>query len=93
MSRLKKNNVLNSFKNNIEIESIESIILPKNEYAHVMSELNTNLTKEEREKHILVKPIGDFYYTIENNGFNNYRIIGKHRIVDEIISDWSGNYE
>ena len=74
MSILKKNKVLNSFKNNFEIEGIKPIILSKNEYAHVMSELNTNLTKEEREKHILVRPIGDFYYTIERNGFNITRL-------------------
>lgn len=51
--------------------------LPKEEYAQVMSELNTHLTEEQRSKKYVQKAIGDYLYTIENNGFNDYRIIGK----------------
>jgi len=43
----------------------------------VLHELNTNLTNEQREKKILTRYIGKYRYRIENNGFNEYRIIGK----------------
>ena len=54
--------------------------LPKAEYARVMSELNTNLTKEERANGKTVRAIGDFVYTVECNDFSEYRITGKRRI-------------
>ena len=54
--------------------------LSKEEYARVVSALNTNLTKEEREKKILQRAIGNYNYIIENNGFDNYRIIAKIKI-------------
>ena len=57
-----------------------TIILPRREYAHVMSELETNITLEQRSKKVFKKAIGDFYYTVENNGAGNYRIIGKKAI-------------
>lgn len=60
----------------------ETIILPKQEYAHVMSELNTNLSKEQRRQSVVSKAIGNYVYIVENNGFNNYRIIGKY-FIDE----------
>lgn len=44
---------------NIDDSNFEQIILPANEYAHVVSEINTNLTNEEQKKNILVKPVGD----------------------------------
>ena len=51
-----------------------------------MHELNTNLSNTQRMKKIITKPIGD-YYTVENNGFSQYRIIGKEPIDKDII-DW-----
>lgn len=60
--------------------SFETVFLPKNEYAHVMSELAQNLTKEEQMKSIITRPIGNYSYTVENNGFGNYRVIGKKPI-------------
>ena len=66
----------------------EPIVLPSGEYAYVISEINTNLTKEERKKSILVKPIGDYYYTFINKGFNDYIIIGKSRIENDVIVEW-----
>ena len=57
-----------------------TIILPKREYAHIMSELETNITLEQRSKKVFRKAIGDFYYTVENNGSGNFRIIGKRAI-------------
>lgn len=54
-------------------------LLPK-EYAKVMHELNTNLTKEELSEGITVRHIGDYTYYVEIDGFNDYRIIGKDEI-------------
>ena len=66
----------------------KTIILPKQEYAHVMSELATNLTEEQMGKSVILKAIGKYIYTFENNGFGEYRIIGK-RLVDEEVAKWS----
>lgn len=63
-------------------KSIKTIILPKQEYAHIMSEFATNMSKEQRQQPIVSKAIGDYIYTIENNGFGNYRVIGKVPIGD-----------
>lgn len=65
-----------------------TVFLPKQEYAHVMSEIATNITKEQSQKSVFEKAIGNYIYTVENNGFGNYRIIGKTIIdagdIDEI---------
>lgn len=71
----------------------EPLFLPLNEYAHVVSEVNTNLTNEERKKNILVKPVGDYYYTFINKGFNDYIIIGKKEIANNIEEEWSNQNE
>lgn len=68
-------------------KDFETIYLSSNEYAHVMSELNTHLSEEQRKKEIITKAIGDYYYTIENNGFDNYRIIGK-KPIDIDVDEW-----
>ncbi len=46
-----------------------TIRLPKDEYAHVMSEINTHMTEKERSQKVVTKAIGNHYYTFENNGF------------------------
>lgn len=71
------------------VKDYNTVVLSKNEYAHVMSELNTNLSDEQRKKKVITKAIGDFCYTIENNGFNNYRIIGKTPIDANVEGWWS----
>lgn len=60
----------------------KEVQLPKDEYARVMSELNTNLTKEQRKKKSITKAIGNHLYTVENNGFNNYKITKKEPLND-----------
>ncbi|MGD6877845.1 phage minor head protein [Bacillus infantis] len=57
--------------------NLETIYLPKQEYAHVMSEINTHMSDAQREQAVVSKAIGDYIYTFENHGFGNYRIIGK----------------
>ncbi|MGP1470035.1 MAG: hypothetical protein ACTTJE_00415 [Schwartzia sp. (in: firmicutes)] len=54
--------------------------LSKSEYARVMSELNTHLTKRERKERFLKKAIGNYLYSVENNGFDNYRILHRMKI-------------
>lgn len=65
-----------------------TVFLSKQEYAHVMSEIATNITKEQSQKSVFEKAIGNYIYTVENNGFGNYRIIDKTFIdagdLDEI---------
>ena len=68
-------------------KSLKTIILPKQEYAHVMSELATNMSKAQRQQPIVKKAIGDYIYTVENNGFGDYRIIGKKPIDGEKVSE------
>ena len=88
--RMKKSNIDKSKKSatlkiNIQlfaknVEDFETIILPKKEYAHIMSEIATNITEEQSKKKVIKKLIGDYCYTVENNGFGNYRVIGKELI-------------
>ena len=58
----------------------KQVFLPKDEYAHVMSEVATNITQDQQNTTIFEKAIGLYIYTFENLGFGNYRVIGKRRI-------------
>ena len=60
-----------------------TVKLERGEYAHVMSEIATNLTKEQAKKEVFKKVIGEFVYTVENNGFGDYRIIKKTKIQED----------
>ena len=62
----------------------KEIILSKEEYAHVMSELNSHLSEEDRQSKLISKPIGDYVYLVVNHGFDDYTIIGKYPIDYEI---------
>ena len=65
-----------------------TITLPKQEYAHVMSELATHMTAKQRNQRVVTKAIGKYFYTIENNGFGNYRVIGKEAIDNDVLEWW-----
>ena len=67
-----------------------TIHLDKDEYAHVISELNTHMTEEQRNKKIVRKAIGEYIYTVENNGFNDYRVIDKE-LIDSDFEEWWRN--
>lgn len=56
------------------------IKLSRKEYAKVMHNLNTHLSDEEKQKDALQKCIGDYLYIIQNNGFNNYVILGRIKL-------------
>lgn len=84
-----KNSIINPEGNRIQIsmqhfgkraEDFETFFLPKDEYAHVMSEIASNLTEEQASKRVIKKHIGDYIYTVENKGFGNLRVIGKDLI-------------
>lgn len=88
-----KSDIINNNLNNLlaikrDTSSIKTIILPKKEYAHVMSEIASNITEEQQKQKVLTKPIGDYFYTFENNGFGEYRIIGKKPIDEEALEWW-----
>ncbi len=61
-------------------EDMPTIRLPKQEYAHVMSEIASHLTDDDKTSPVFVKRIGNYQYTVENHGFGDYRIIAKRRI-------------
>ena len=86
----KPNNDSTGKKAAISSTSFPTIFLPSKEYAHVMSELATNLNAEQRRQPIVTKAIGDYFYTVENNGFGNYRVINKEPI-DFIYDDEEGD--
>ena len=65
-------------------EQFRTVRLSADEYAHVMSEISTNLTKEQAKKNVFPKLIGDYTYTVENNGFGDYRIIGKAKTEEDL---------
>lgn len=69
----------------------KTIILSRSEYAMVMHELNTHLTPEEREQNVIIRPIRNHVYTVENNGFNNYRVIGRVKIDRYAVERWEEN--
>lgn len=61
-----------------------TIRLSKKEYAMVVSELNSNLTAEDIKPGFRNKTIGDYIYTFEIYGFDNYRFVGKKKISETI---------
>lgn len=67
-----------------EAKDFKTVILPKKEYAHVMSEISTNITKEQSSKTVFSKAIGDYIYTVENKGFGEYRVINKVKIEEDL---------
>ena len=52
------------------------------EMAKITSEFNTNLTNAERKKKFVARAVGNYYYKARNNGFNDYKFIGRYLIDD-----------
>ncbi len=89
MLNIDKSKKSGTLKINIQLfakkaEDFETVILPKEEYAHIMSEIATNLTEVQAKKKVFGKPIGDYIYTVENKGFGNYRVIKKVKISEDL---------
>lgn len=68
--------------------SRKQIILPPDEYAEVISEFNTHMSDEDRTRRLVTKPIGNYYYTVINRGFDDYTVIGKRPIIDDVEEQW-----
>lgn len=61
-----------------------TIKLPKQEHAAVTHELNTWLWHKEVSGSVIKKPIGNYIYTVQVNGFDDYRILGRTKIAAAI---------
>lgn len=57
------------------VKYMDEVWLPDDEYAMVMSELNTHMNDEDRKHALVRKAIGDNVYTVINRGFNKYTVI------------------
>lgn len=64
--------------------SRKTVKLGTKEFAHVMSELRTNITKEEKTHTVVNKAIGNFVYSFENHFDDTYRVIGKRKIPESV---------
>lgn len=60
---------------------LPTVWLPPNEYATIMSEINTNFSKYQ-DKEVFAHESGDYIYIAENHGYNNHRIIKKIKVKD-----------
>ena len=79
--------------NYFNTSNIATVYLPKDEYAHVISEINTHMSDEQRAMPVVSKAIGDYIYTFENYGFNEYRIIDKRLIEGDIYEEIQRIYD
>lgn len=65
------------------IDSVPELRLAKDEYAHVMSELNTHTTKEQRGKRRFFKAIGEYMYFVavdRTEGYDHFIIYDKIKL-------------
>jgi hypothetical protein len=62
------------------LDSIPPLILPKEEFAHVMSEISTHMPRERFEERIGSWVVDDYVYLFTMDGFENIKIIGKEHI-------------
>lgn len=62
-----------------KMKDFKTVKLPKDEYAHVMSELMTHITDSQKQSRVVYKLIGKYLYIFENNFNGIYRVIGKKR--------------
>lgn len=60
-------------------DNYKGVWLSKREYAKVMSEIASHLTEEQSNSEVFIKRIGNYIYTIRNNGFGEYIVIKKER--------------
>lgn len=63
------------------------IVLDKKEYGHIVHEINTWYRRDYKKKKVISKAIGDYIYTFENKGYNNYGFIGRDNI-EEFLDKW-----
>lgn len=61
-------------------KSRKTIEVNPKEATRVLSELRTNITKEQKKLPVITKAIGNYTYTFENHFDDTYRIIGRKEI-------------
>lgn len=66
---------------------IKTVILSKDEYAHVMSEIATNISEAQKKQSVVSKAIGNNVYPLDKNVFGDYRII-RNKPIDEDAAEW-----
>ena len=76
----KNNGILSLNEKTFDSTKLPTLWLPPDEYAMVMSEINSHLSDDARKDFVVTKRIGKYAYTFENYGFNEYRFIRKRRI-------------
>lgn len=76
--------IINTYPNVKSASDFPTVQLERREYAHVMSEIATNITNEQRTHNIVHKYIGDHLYTFENNHDGTFRVIGKEPNIGAI---------
>lgn len=76
-----KLNIQNFAKSSRQYATIK---ISKREYATVTHELNTWLKHDEVIGTTVKKAIGDYIYTIEVNGFDDYRIVAKSKMTNNV---------
>lgn len=76
-----KLNIQNFAKSSRQYATIK---ISKREYATVTHELNTWLKHDEVIGTTVKKAIGDYIYTIEVNGFDDYRIVAKSKMTSNV---------
>lgn len=64
----------------VEKKYRQQVKVSKREADYVRHELNNHMSDKQREDFIVTKAIGDYIYTVENYGFDNYKIIGRIKI-------------
>lgn len=62
------------------VRGYKPVILARSEYARVVSELNTNMSAEDRKRGVLTKAIGNYRYTFINRGFDDYVFVRKEKL-------------
>ena len=69
-------------QNNIEKSSRSDKIKKElvKKFSFLKKNINTNLTKQQKQKKQIIRAIGSNVYIVENNGFNEYRIIKKYEL-------------
>ena len=72
LSQVSHNSTQDNFYNDFP-----TVKLSREEYAMVMHELATNLTKEEHSVPIAIKHIRNYTYRVHIISFGHYRVIGK----------------
>lgn len=78
-----ENDLYSALSEHYSKTKLPTVYLEKQEYAHVISEINTWYKKDYKKKKTISKAIGDYIYIFESKGYNNYRIIDKIKIDED----------